>query len=305
MAPSMISSDTKPLTDAVTRDLERLLAGPLAAGLYIVATPIGNLADITLRALSVLAQADIVYCEDTRHSAKLFQHFGLSPMTRPLHDHNESNEESRIVALVAEGKRVAIISDAGTPLISDPGFRIVRAAAAAGVPVFSIPGPSAAVSALACSGLATDTFCFAGFLPPKMAARRARLEALRSYDATLVFYEAPQRIAEALADMAAVLGERSAVVARELTKLHEECARGPLEDLARAFAVRDVKGEIVVVIGPPTLVPATDLEIADRLGVALAEMSLKDAAKAVADALSVPKARVYAIGLKLRDGGDA
>jgi 16S rRNA (cytidine1402-2'-O)-methyltransferase len=295
--------DTTLIADATMRDLARLLGEPLAPGLYVVATPIGNLADITLRALSVLARADIVYCEDTRHSVKLFQHFGISAVTRPLHDHNEADEEARLQALLAEGKRVAIISDAGTPLISDPGFRVVRAASAAGLPVFSIPGPSAAIAALACSGIATDTFCFAGFLPPKTAARRARLEVLRAYQSSLVFYEAPQRVGEALADMADVLGNRDAVVARELTKLHEERAVGRLATLAQDFLSRDVKGEIAIVVGPPIEQQATDQEIETRLEVALAEMSLKDAAKAVADALSVPKQRVYAIGLRLKAGG--
>lgn len=288
------------LLAAVTRDLTRLASDPLGAGLYLVATPIGNLGDITLRALSVLARADIVYCEDTRHSAKLLQHFSLSPTTRPLHDHNEDSERTRVLRDLAAGKRIALISDAGTPLISDPGFKLVRDCAAAGHPVICIPGASSVITAMAASGLPTDAFFFAGFLPPKQAARRARLSDLKAVPGSMVFFESPQRTADSLADMADVLGARDAVMARELTKLHEEMARGTLADLAAAVKIRDIKGEVVLVVGPSTAVEATDEDIEQRLDVALQTMRLKDAAKAVSDALGVSKTRVYDLGLKIK-----
>ncbi|NOT70738.1 MAG: 16S rRNA (cytidine(1402)-2'-O)-methyltransferase [Hyphomicrobium sp.] len=288
------------LLAAVTRDLTRLASDPLGAGLYLVATPIGNLGDITLRALSVLARADIVYCEDTRHSAKLLQHFSLSPTTRPLHDHNEDSERTRVLRDLAAGKRIALISDAGTPLISDPGFKLVRDCAGAGHPVICIPGASSVITAMAASGLPTDAFFFAGFLPPKQAARRARLSDLKAVPGSMVFFESPQRTADSLADMADVLGARDAVMARELTKLHEEMARGTLADLAAAVKIRDIKGEVVLVVGPSTAVEATDEDIEQRLDVALQTMRLKDAAKAVSDALGVSKTRVYDLGLKIK-----
>jgi 16S rRNA (cytidine1402-2'-O)-methyltransferase len=287
---------------AISREAERHLSEPLGPGLYVVATPIGHLGDISLRALSVLVRADAVYCEDTRHSARLLQHYGISVDTRPLHEHNEDQTVPRIVAMLRDGKRIAIISDAGTPLISDPGFKAVRAAAAAGLAVYSIPGPSSVVAALAVSGLATDQFTFAGFLPPKSAARRSRLVELQATPGTLVFFEAPQRLADSLADMVATLGDRPAVVARELTKLHEELARGTLAALAADFAGRDVKGEIVVLIGKGDAEAVSDEAISAALADALASLRLKDAATAVAEALSVPKARVYALGLRLKSG---
>ena len=220
-----------PLPDRVTGVLRQLLARTLAPGLYTVATPIGNLGDITLRALVTLEKADAVYCEDTRHSRTLLQHYGITRGLRPYHEHNAEKERPRILAELAAGKSVALISDAGTPLISDPGFKLVREAAAAGHVVTSLPGASAVTTALALAGLPTDAFLFAGFLPPRMAARKARLAELAGVPATLVFFEAPQRLEETLADMSAVLGAREAVVARELSKLHEEARRGPLPDL--------------------------------------------------------------------------
>jgi 16S rRNA (cytidine1402-2'-O)-methyltransferase len=290
------------LIAAIERDCARLLSEPLDPGLYLVATPIGNLGDITLRALSVVARADIVYCEDTRHSAKLLQHFSIHATTRPLHDHNEDSERGRVLRDLEACRRIALISDAGTPLISDPGFKLVRDAAAAGHSVICIPGASSVIAAIASSGLPTDAFFFAGFLPPKQAARRSRLAELKSVPGTLIFFEAPQRTAESLADMADVLGPRDAVMARELTKLHEELGRGTLAALAADIKTRDdLKGEVVLVVGPATAVEATDDDISARLDVALQSMSLKDAAKAVADALGVAKTRVYDIGLKLKD----
>lgn len=297
------SSDDGAWMTAVARDASRLAAEQLQAGLYLVATPIGNLADITLRALSVLARADIVYCEDTRHSAKLLRHFAIHAVTRPFHDHNEDAERARVLAELAAGKRIAIISDAGTPLISDPGFKLVRECRAQGHAVYAIPGASSVVTALAGSGLPTDAFTFIGFLPPKQAARRARLGELATAPGTLVVFEAPQRLAATLADMAEILGPREAAVARELTKLHEEHLRGPLGDLANSVGEKDVKGEIVIVVGPAAPADISDEDIELRLHDALAAMSLKDAARAVAIACGAPKARVYALGLKIKDSG--
>jgi len=283
--------------EAVTRLLEQ----PLAPGLHLVATPIGNLADITLRALSVLARADVVYCEDTRHSRILLSHYSVSARLRPYHEHNAERERPAVLAELAAGRRVALISDAGTPLVSDPGYKLVREAIALGHRVECIPGASAALAGLAVSGLPTDAFFFAGFLPPREAARRARLAELKAIPSTLIFFEAPSRVAECLADMALVLGPRPAALARELSKLHEEVLRGPLPDLAARLAAADVKGEIVLVVAPPQSEAASEADIEQRLERALETMSLRDAAKAVAETLAEPKGRVYDIGLRLKD----
>ncbi len=293
------------LAAKVADDLARLSQEFLAPGLYVVATPIGNLADITLRALSVLARADAIYCEDTRHSLKLLSHFAIRAPTRPYHEHNAEEQRPRILAELEAGKRLALISDAGTPLISDPGFKLVRDVVAAGHAAVSIPGASAVLTGLASSGLPTDAFFFAGFLPPRGGSRRNRIEALKAIPGTLVFFEAPTRVADTLADLAAVLGSRPGVVARELTKMHEEFRRGPLPELAAMFAAADEpKGEIVVLVGPPGAEEVTDAMIGERLDIALETQSLRDAAKAVADDLAVPKARVYDLGLKLRKQRD-
>ena len=279
--------------------MTRLLAEPMAPGLYLVATPIGNLADITLRALSVLARADIVYCEDTRHSAKLLHHFAIPAKTRPFHEHNEDGERAGVLAALAQGKCIALISDAGTPLVSDPGFKLVRAAVAEGHAVIAIPGPSAVLTALGASGLPTDAF-FSGFLPSKQAARRTRLAEVRDVPGSLIFFEAPQRTAKTLADMADVLGARPGLVARELTKLHEEMARGSLSELARDMGSRDLKGEVVIVTGPPLETSVSDADIEARLAIALQSLRLKDAAGAVAETLGVPKSRVYELGIRMK-----
>ena len=282
--------------------LRALLAEPLAPGLYLVATPIGNLADITLRALATLQRADLVYCEDTRHSRTLLAHFAIARPTRAYHEHNAERERPRVLAELAAGRSVAIISDAGTPLISDPGYKLVRDAIAAGHPVISLPGPSAALAALASAGLPTDAFLFAGFLPPRQGARRTRLAELKSVPATLVFFEAPSRLAESLADIGAVLGAREAAVARELTKLHEEIRRGSASELAQWAAEAAPKGEMVILVGPPVAEDVSDEAIVARLEALLAESSLRDAAKAVAEELGVPKSRAYDLGLALKRG---
>ena len=281
-------------------EISRLESVPLDPGLYLVATPIGNLGDITLRALSVLARADVVYCEDTRHSGVLLHHFAIRAAMRPYHEHNAEEQRGRVLAELGEGKRVALISDAGTPLVSDPGFKLVREAAAQGHAVIAIPGPSAALAALTSSGLPTDAFYFTGFLPSRETARKVRIRELQAVPGSLVFFESPQRVAETLADLAEVLGPRAGAVARELTKLHEEIARGSLEELAAAFSKRELKGECVILVGPPVAGEVSDEAIQERLGAALETMSLRDAAKTLADALGVPKARIYDLGLQLK-----
>jgi 16S rRNA (cytidine1402-2'-O)-methyltransferase len=281
-------------------ELQRHFEGELAPGLYVVATPIGNLGDITLRAIAVLARADAVLCEDTRHSRTLLSHFGIGTPARPYHEHNAAKERPRVLADLAAGQRIALISDAGTPLVSDPGWKLVREAIDAGHRVEALPGASATLSALAVAGLPTDAFLFAGFLPPKSAGRRTRIAELAAVPATLVFFEAPSRMSETLADLAAVLGPRPAVLARELTKLHEEVRRAPLDRLAADLDGEILKGEAVILVGPPQQGEVSDDDIAARLAAALEQMSLRDAAKAVADALGVPKSRVYDLGLRAR-----
>jgi 16S rRNA (cytidine1402-2'-O)-methyltransferase len=218
--------------------------------LFIVATPIGNLEDITPRALRVLREVDLIACEDTRHTRVLLNRFGIKAKTISYHEHNERASAEELCRLLESGKDVALVSDAGTPLISDPGFRIVRAAIERGVAIVPVPGPTALVAALVASGLPSDQFFFAGFLPARASARRAKLEKLRAIPATLVFYEAPHRIAATLKDALNVLGDRAAMVARELTKLHEEIARGNLDKLAQRFcAGPPARGEMVLLIG--------------------------------------------------------
>jgi 16S rRNA (cytidine1402-2'-O)-methyltransferase len=280
--------------------VEALTALALPPGLYLVATPIGNLADITLRALAALARADVIYCEDTRHSRTLLAHYSIARPLRPYHEHNAERERPRILAELTAGGTVALISDAGTPLVSDPGYKLVRDCLSAGLPVTSLPGPSALLAAIGSAGLATDTFLFAGFLPARQGARRARLDELNTVPATLVFFEAPSRLAESLADVAAVLGARETAVARELTKLHEEIRRGTADALAQWAADHAPKGEMVILVGPPLAQAVTDDAIAARLEPLIDRMSLSEAAKAVADALGVAKGRAYDVGLALK-----
>jgi 16S rRNA (cytidine1402-2'-O)-methyltransferase len=217
--------------------------------LYLVATPIGNLADITHRALQILKDVDLIACEDTRHTRKLLQHYGIETKTVSYHEHNEQQRAGELVELLKQGSDIAVVSDAGTPAISDPGFRLVRVAIENEVPVVPVPGPSALISAVIAAGLPTDEFFFAGFLPSRSNARRARLTELRSVPGTLIFYEAPHRLATTLTDAFEILGEREAAVARELTKLHEEIRRGRLSELAAHYASdENARGEIVVLI---------------------------------------------------------
>ena len=217
--------------------------------LYVVATPIGNLGDITHRAIQVLQDVDLIACEDTRHTRKLLQHFGINTKTISYHEHNEESRSKELIAQLTDGRSVALVSDAGTPTISDPGFRLVNAALEIDIQVVPVPGPSAVITALAASGLPTDEFFFAGFLPGKPTARQARLRKLSQIPGTVIFYEAPHRLAASLKDAREVLGEREAVVARELTKLHEEIKRGRLTELATHYANNEnPRGEFVVLI---------------------------------------------------------
>ena len=277
--------------------ITRQLAQALPSGLYLVATPIGNLADITLRALATLSLADVIYCEDTRHSRTLLSHFSIGRPLRPYHEHNAERERPRVLAELTAGKAIALISDAGTPLVSDPGYKLVRDCVQEGHRVVSLPGPSALLAALGNSGLPTDTFVFAGFLPHKQGARRTRLGELKDTPATLVFFEAPTRVAEALADIGAVLGERESAVARELTKMHEEMKYGTPTELSEWAARETPKGEMVVLVGPPSQREISDAEIEARLQPFLEHMGLRDAAKTVADVLGVSKSRAYDVGL--------
>jgi 16S rRNA (cytidine1402-2'-O)-methyltransferase len=290
------------LTARASEVLADLLARPLAPGLYLVATPIGNLGDISLRALAVLARADLIAAEDTRHSKKLLTHYGIAAKLTPYHEHNAATERPRLLARLRAGEAVALISDAGTPLISDPGYKLVRAALDEGLAVTSIPGPSATLAALTSAGLPTDTFLFAGFLPPKQGARRARLGELADAPATLIFFETAPRLAKSLADMAEALGPREAAVARELTKLHETVTRGTLPELASEFAQSEqLKGELVVLVAPPSLdqTEASDDAIIAALREALETESFRDAVRTVTEKVNASRARVYELGLKL------
>jgi len=282
----------------------RVPAESLVAGLHVVSTPIGNLKDISIRALNALAAADVVLAEDTRVSGKLLSHYGVATPMISYHDHNAARMRPQVMERLARGEAIALISDAGTPLVSDPGYRLVTDAIEAGFPVTAIPGASALLAALAIAGLPTDRFFFEGFLPPKSAARRARLKALAAIPGTLVLYESPGRAAEAVADAAAMLGARRAVVARELTKLHEEAIRGALPDVARDLAARDVvRGEIVILIAPAeegeSSAEDSEASLDALLGAALANVSLKQAVADVAARTGEPRRVVYARALAL------
>jgi 16S rRNA (cytidine1402-2'-O)-methyltransferase len=271
--------------------------------LYIVATPIGNLEDITLRALRVLREVDWIACEDTRQTRKLLDHYGIVKPMVSYHEHNESGRAAELVEKLIRGGSGALVSDAGTPLISDPGYRLVQAAIAAAVPVVPIPGVSAAVSALSAAGLPTDAFRFCGFLPPKSSQRRRTLEHWRAETATLVFYETPHRILEALEDVGAAMGPRPVVIARELTKLHEEFLRGTAAELHAELAARpSVKGEITLLIGKTVEVQADDTPLEDAVRAAEQQgMPRMEAIKLVARQRGLSKREVYR--LIAGDGG--
>jgi 16S rRNA (cytidine1402-2'-O)-methyltransferase len=279
-----------------------IAAAALAPGLHIVSTPIGNLGDITLRALATLAAADLIACEDTRVTRKLLDRYAIAAPLTPYHDHNAATARPKLLQKLADGAAVALVSDAGTPLISDPGYKLVRAAQEAGHAVTAIPGASSALAALTVSGLPSDQFFFAGFLPTKQTARRARIAELARVPATLILFEAGPRIAETLTDLAAAFGERDAAVCRELTKLHEEIRRGPLARLAGEGAEQETRGEFVVVIAPPpAAAPPAEDETDALLRAALARTSLKDAVGEVAVATGLPRRTLYQRALALAE----
>ncbi|MCF3932158.1 16S rRNA (cytidine(1402)-2'-O)-methyltransferase [Acuticoccus sp. M5D2P5] len=273
------------------------------AGLYIVATPIGNLGDITLRALKTLAAADAVAAEDTRHTGRLLAHFEIDATLVRYDEHGAAHQRPKLLARLDAGESVALVSDAGTPLISDPGYRLVEEARAAGHAVHVVPGPSAPVAALSVSGLPTDAFLFAGFLPTKSAARRSRIGELAAVKATLVFFEAPHRVGAALADLAEVLGPREGAVARELTKRFETVERGTLAALAARFGEGETKGEIVLLIGPPGEEAGTldEADIDALLVAALAKMPASAAAGDVAKATGLNRRELYRRALALKE----
>ena len=274
----------------------------LAPGLYLVATPIGNLGDVTLRALAVLRGADRIFCEDTRVTGKLLARYDIATPLEAYHDHNAERVRPHVLAALRHGERVALVCDAGTPLVSDPGYKLVRAAIAEDLPVTAAPGPSAALTALILSGLPPDAFLFTGFLPPKQTARRRALAKWAAVEATLVFYESTPRLAESLADMAEVLGSRAAVVARKLTKLHEDVRRGHLADLADHYRSQGPpRGEAVVVVGPPQRIEADRAEIDRRLRAAVGELGVRYAAAQIAAETGLPRGDLYRRALEIRD----
>ena len=277
-----------------------------APGLYLVATPIGNLGDVTLRALELLAGADVIACEDTRVTRKLTERYGITTPLTPYHEHNAAEARPKLLARLVDGQAVALVSDAGTPLISDPGYKLVRAACEAGHAVTALPGASAVLTALSVAGLPTDHFFFEGFLPPRQGARQKRIAALAGVPATLVLFESGPRIAAALADLAATLGTRAAAICRELTKLHEEVKRSDLVTLAQEYSTgAETRGEFVIVVAPSPDGDETADNIDDLLRQALTRVSVKDAVGEVALATGRPRREVYQRALVLaRDTAD-
>ncbi len=281
-------------------------APTLAGGLHIVATPIGNLRDTTLRALEVLAAADVIACEDTRVTRKLIDHYGIATPLTPYHEHNAAEARPKLIARLAAGDAVALVSDAGTPLVSDPGFKLVRAVHEAGHAVTTVPGASAALAALAVAGLPTDRFFFEGFLPAKPGQRRTRIAELARIPATLLLFETGPRLAAALADLADGLGAREAAVCRELTKLHEEVRRGDLASLAAHYeSAGEPRGEIVLVVAPPAAESTEAADIDALLRKALMRVSVKEAVAEVATVTGQPRREVYQRALALAKHGDA
>jgi 16S rRNA (cytidine1402-2'-O)-methyltransferase len=280
----------------------QLLTAPKAVpGLHLVSTPIGNLGDITLRALETLAGVDIIACEDTRITRRLTERYGISALLKPYHEHNAALARPKILERLAQGASIALVSDAGTPLISDPGFKLVREVCAAGHPVIALPGPSSVLAALAVAALPTDRFFFEGFLPPKEAARRARLTELARIDATLVMFESGNRVQDTLRDLASIMGARDAAICRELTKLHEEVRRAPLPELARSAGALETRGEFVLVIGPPAASSGImgQHELDELLRSALKRDSVKDAVAHAVEVSGRPRREIYARALEL------
>jgi 16S rRNA (cytidine1402-2'-O)-methyltransferase len=274
---------------------------PPRGELFLVATPIGNLKDITVRALEILQAVDRIACEDTRTSGVLLKHYGIKTPMVAYHTHNEAEATEQLVTQLLTGKRIALISDAGTPLLSDPGARLVRAAIAAGCRVTPIPGASALLSALTITGLPAEQFYYAGFLPNKTTARKAALRALATIPATLVFYEAPHRLPDTLADIYDIMGDREAAVARELTKLYEECVRGSIAEIIAHFEKQPPRGECVIVVhGAAPAVAMDDAQLDEALRAAMETMSLKKAVEHVAQHADRAKSYIYMRALKLR-----
>lgn len=284
------------LLDAITNVIHKEYAQALPQGLYIVATPIGNLADVTLRALSVLARADHVACEDTRHSLKLFNHYGIARRLTAYHEHNAHRERPKILRWLADGASVALISDAGTPLISDPGYKLVREAAEAGHQVYALPGPSSLTAALSISGLPTDSFFFAGFLPSRQTAMRRRLTELQDISGTLVFFETAPRLTATLEVLGDVFSGGEVVIARELTKRFEEVLRGSLP-LTETMHDIEWRGEFVVLVSPPAAGDVEEHVIEQALEEALKGMSVRDAVEKVARTFGVQRRMVYNLAL--------
>ncbi|MEQ8935568.1 MAG: 16S rRNA (cytidine(1402)-2'-O)-methyltransferase [Amphiplicatus sp.] len=273
----------------------------LEPGLYVAATPIGNLGDVTYRVVEALKAADLILCEDTRHTARLCAAYGIETRRAPYHEHNAEEARPGIIAKLVDGASICLVSDAGTPLISDPGYKLVREARDAGVKIIPLPGPSALVAGLSAAGAPTDRFLFAGFPPAKAGARENFFRDLAGIEATLVFYEAPSRLAESLAAMAAALGDRRACVAREITKLHEDFREESLSTLAAHYAAHPPKGEIVIIVHAADAVGET-VDVDALLKDALQSMTLKDAAAAVAGASGLPRKDVYARALAIKGG---
>jgi 16S rRNA (cytidine1402-2'-O)-methyltransferase len=278
-----------------------------AGGLYLVATPIGNLGDITLRALETLAGVDVVACEDTRISRRLTERYGITAELTPYHEHNAATARPKILRRLEQGGSVALVSDAGTPLISDPGFKLVREACAAGHAVIALPGASSVLTALSLAALPTDRFFFEGFLPPKQTARRARLAELARIDATLVLFESGNRMQDTLADLAEIMGAREAAICRELTKMHEEVTRAPLAELAAGADNLETRGEFVLVIAPPAAdaqAMTTD-KLDELLRDQLERHSVKDAVAHAVELSGRPRREIYARALELSKQGHA
>ena len=299
-----MQQDAETLTEARSARTWNIERVKLAPGLYVVATPIGNLADVTLRALSVLASANLVLCEDTRITRRLLDRYGLRPKMIAYHEHNAASVRPRVLARLAEGETIALVSDAGTPLVSDPGYKLVQAAIEAGQRIFPVPGASATLAALVAAGLPTDRFFFEGFLPAKAGQRKTRAAELAPIPATLVLYESGPRLAASLADLADGLGARDAAICRELTKKFEEVRRGTLIELAAHYhEAGEPKGEIVIVIAPPgadTEAVSPD-ELDTKLKAALEKLSVKDAAEAIAGETGLKRRQVYQRALALAD----
>ncbi len=271
-------------------------------GLYIVSTPIGNLGDITLRALQIVQAADSVFCEDTRVTQKLFKHYGISNTLRPYNDHNAAKVLPSILRALEEEKTIALVSDAGTPLISDPGYKLLTAAQQKNIYTTIIPGASSVIAALSLSGLPTDRFMFLGFLPPRTGARRTALEEAHATSATLIFFETARRLRACLEDIQQVMGDtRSVVIARELTKLHEEIITGTAQELLARFDTITTKGEIVLLLGPPKKQAASQETLDAALKNALKTLSVKDASAHIAKEYDIPKKQAYARALELKN----